>query len=249
MGNIPIVGGGGSGNTVTVGTFAALPVSAPFGSIYQCTDGPYTCIYEAGWKYFYLGYPVTPPATLSNWIVTNQGPATILSSGGYKSISYPGSTNAHNWVCLTRAVAAGSSVVVRFRPTVLQGDNNQCGMVLRDSVSGKLITWGLNWSGANLYTQIFTWNSPISFNAQVQGTLGTAAAIMFCLRVRDDGVNRYYELSSDNGMSWTCSRFEANSTFITADQVGFGISPYNGAQQSNLSTNPNVITAIGYELS
>ena len=41
-------------------------------------------------------------------------------------------------------------------------------------------------------------------------------------RIRDDNTNRYYETSL-NGLDWATLSSEARTTFLTADQIGWGM--------------------------
>lgn len=80
-----------AGSTITVGSstaqgaFASLPVSVPAaGSVYYCTDSPYTFVSNgSSWQAYYRGVPVTlPPQSGWSFLNSTGSPAPSFSNVG-----------------------------------------------------------------------------------------------------------------------------------------------------------------------
>jgi len=111
------------------------------------------------------------------------------------------------------------------------------GILVRDSSSGKFTIWGITYNSAwSLACNHYT--SPTSFSSSLYGptALSSITALVggmppSYLAIRDDGTNRYYEVSYD-GIIWTAIAQEGRTNFITPNQIGIGMEQYNAVTSS-----------------
>lgn len=123
--------------------------------------------------------------------------------------------------CAVRAKTAGSSqdIILRQRPMIFSGSFNMgAGIVLRDSGTGKLVTWGLHNNGLNA----LQWSSPTGTATQI-GTLYSPQGGMdiewWKITLVADDPKRFYV--SRNGTDWFKPFADASQTaFFTFNQVG-----------------------------
>lgn len=90
------------------------------------------------------------------------------------------------------------------------------GIWLRDSASGKILSWTLGFSGT-LRLRVNQWNSATSHNAELYTLNLDRYQVYF--RIHNDGTNRLFQLSFD-GLNWQTMYSHVNSTWITEDQFG-----------------------------
>lgn len=95
-------------------------------------------------------------------------------------------------------------------------DHQLHGLVLRDSASGKLISYSLGFSGS-LRFRVNQWSSPTG----AAGELFTVGHIAYScyMKIADNGTTRSYHVSWD-GLQWTQIFSHGNTTYLTADQIG-----------------------------
>jgi hypothetical protein len=95
----------------------------------------------------------------------------------------------------------------------------QLGVVLRNSSSGAMVTWGwVNRGSSQLSVDKF--NSPSSYNANYSQSAPMAVACAGTgLAIRLGSATRYFEYSTD-GLNWIPFYSVSNTDFITPDQVG-----------------------------
>lgn len=95
---------------------------------------------------------------------------------------------------------------------------NAAGILLQDSVSGKLVTFGLHFTN-NPALEINQWNTVSSWNSSANSTPGPDARGDLWLRIEDNGTNRLFSYSSD-GSNWEQYFSHQRTTFITPDRLG-----------------------------
>ena len=100
------------------------------------------------------------------------------------------------------------------------------GAILRNSSSGKFVAWYIGMLSANMHFAGSQWNNPTSFNSQdslisLSPNLVPGAHNYF-LQIQDDNTNRIYSWSTD-GINFQELRRTSRTTFITPDQIGFGM--------------------------
>lgn len=162
----------------------------------------------------------TPP-NLSQFSWLNQDQATAVQRTNGVFMQTP-TNNGHLWRALVKsAPSTPFDVRVAFIAAWQRANYDFVCIVLRESASGKLVTFGVDNYNAYLNLVHSTWNSPTSWNAhyaQFQFNFSTPV----WLRLKDDGTTRTCSVSPD-GADWVDFMTSGHTDFITADQVGFGI--------------------------
>lgn len=214
------------------GVVGSLPAFGTAGNTYIATDVPYT-FFDTGaaWRVFYQNYVVTPPAPCSNWTYVNQAGQTSTCTGtgsnSPMSITYTnGAGCCNNTLLVKTAPSTPYTFVMRFSNTALYPGSGSytfnCGIGLRDSVSGKLVTFVFY----NNAIQVNKWNSLTSdagasaFN-QINAPLNSVT-----FKITNDGTNRKYYFS--NGQTLVLVYSEASGTFMTENQVGIAVLAWSG---------------------
>ncbi|ARK50031.1 hypothetical protein [Burkholderia pseudomallei] len=168
-----------------------------------------------------FGTPDQPP-NLSNFTWVNQGSATALQEPWGISLSTL-KAGGENCACLVvTAPSTPYQVVARMRTFPASSSYIKCGLLWRNSSSGLLQVAGLLYQSGFQYG-IGNFNSPTSWN----GFQGSQYAMTFWPdwhRIRDDGTNRFYDVSPD-GVTWVNMYSFSRTTFLTPDQVGFFADP------------------------
>lgn len=122
--------------------------------------------------------------------------------------------------CALKAKTAGANqdIIVRMQATVFGNNSNGAGLVLRESGTGKLITWGIHNNGI----QSARWTNETTFNTTISGLILAGGGIEYqWLRiglVADDPKKFYI---SRNGLNWILLADATQTGFMTFDQVGF----------------------------
>jgi hypothetical protein len=201
------------------------PNATQQGRFYFPTDGT-VLWYDTGAAWNQLGplWPQTPPPATA-WTAVNPGAAVqSFLPGGPMTVSISGYSNGISG--FVRALPAPPyTITVQMLPTYAPTYASECGMILRDSASGKLITYNfLTDANANggITCEIgsFTWNSPTSFNGIYDNRRLYPYTLARFHRIRDDGTTRTVSLSGD-GIFFARWLAIARSDFITPDQIGF----------------------------
>ena len=171
----------------------------------------------------------TPPASADfSWI--NQGTSTVADSKGAMILSPQGVASGDSIRCLLKA-APGTPyeitvALLALSPTYTTASAmGQYGLCLRESGSGKLITYG--W-GIGSYPTMFNytqWTNPTTISVnQVQASV-VAPGICW-IRYTDDGANRQVKISMDGFNFAPIAAAQVRTTFLTADQVGVFANSY-----------------------
>lgn len=167
-----------------------------------------------------------PPtaAQLATLIATNSQSPT-LTDGATRGLVMDFGNNpaaGFNVRCALKSKDAGSTqdIIIRQRPMIFNSGsfNMGAGIVLRESSSGKLVTWGLHNNGFNA----LQWSSPTGTATQI-GTLYAGQAGMeaewWKITLVADDPKRFYV--SRNGTDWFKPFADASQTgFFTFNQVG-----------------------------
>lgn len=162
-----------------------------------------------------------PPTT--SWSALNSGTVTVDVNG--RLITLAG-TSGDNWKGEIRTLTPASNYTALFYFDWASPTNNfiESGIVLRNSGSGSLITFGAWESSANggLALATLLWNSPTSYNSTgIMLQVYYLSGMPNWLRIRDDATTRFYEYSN-NGIDWIVHSSTTRTTFITPDQIGWG---------------------------
>lgn len=172
-----------------------------------------------------------PDQSLFSWI--NQGAATISSTDGPSVLTCPAPGGAGENVNL-RIQATPTppyTLLAGFVPRIEPVNNTSCGVVLRESSTGKFIFTRLLFNTASAITKsdiVFSvdkytnpTSAPVNYNVVSAGFL---RGFVVWFKIVDDGVNLTWGYSND-GQNYTTITSQARTNFLLSgpDQVGFAI--------------------------
>jgi hypothetical protein len=225
-------------------TYANIPAAGVEGREFFPTDG--ISLYRDDgslWSPWGPVFPMTAIVDASySWV--NQGSATIDITHGGAILSVPAGAGSDALRLRVKSIpAAPYTVTVAFIPLFPFPSNfNACGIALRDSGSGKIITFGLSsdstqWATSQVLS-IIKWTNATTFSAFYTPTPTVAASYAaltpyqmgpcLWLRIRDDNSNRVLSISSD-GETFHQLHTVGRTDFITPDQIGFFVNQQNAS--------------------
>jgi hypothetical protein len=198
------------------GARASRPSSAQTGAWYYPTDYGMPSRYNgSSWDAFnpHICRFVTPPV-VSDYSWVNQDSSTASDRDGILfGTPYSGSDSVK---MLTKSLPATTyDLKASFRSSARSKDYSGCGIALRESSSGKVITYLLKNDTGKL--AIDKWNSPSSYNALVYGTFPPfQTSGDWHLRIVRGATNRTYYWSV-NGYDWL-QFYQLANDYITENQ-------------------------------
>lgn len=167
-------------------------------------------------------YPtmVSPDNTQFSWV--NQGSATVTvnANGGITLFKPKGAALSYNLRVMT-APAGTYTLTCGFHSSIGLGiDFQSCGLILRESSSGKFIVHTLD-NEATFNGQLVQWyNSATSFNASRKSQKHAGGDAPLYFRIQNDGTNHIFSWSLD-GYNFIQLYSEAKGAFIVPNQIGF----------------------------
>lgn len=226
---------------ITTAAYASRQAAAKAGRLFVPSNGFH--LYRdtgAAWAAWGPIYPITVPVD-SGFAWVNQVDATLTVEKGGMRFDDPANagTDWHLYVKSTPAAPYTFTIGM-----VMLGYGQYCaaGMVVRDSAGNKFIHFTLQWrtAGAGPTLSVCAMNSVSSWNADyaTPAYLAQYARGLYWLRIYDNNTTRYYQFSAD-GQNWMDVYSHARATFITPNQIGYGIASYN----SNTAVMMNVISS------
>jgi hypothetical protein len=205
---------GGSGNVTSATAYGSEPGSPTTGDLDFYTNG----IAVARWSgsawlpWGRLTELTTPPASASLTQV-NVTTATMVDNAGTRFLAAPsvGASHAELWM---KTLAAGAYTwKVHLESWLFSSTFTACGLALRDSVGGKIITFEHNIFSGALNLNVVTWsdaNTRVA-NSNANVILGNKYT---WLKIHDDGTtNRTYSASYD-GINWYDLFTESRTAFL-----------------------------------
>ena len=172
--------------------------------------------------------PGYTPLKQADFSIINQSSATVTDYTNGVYLTAPTASSNFNCTLLVKAAPtapyAFTAHMKRFGP-----DGDQCyGIVVRNSSSQYFTAFTVweNSSGAMSENyHIDQYYSPTNRYAIAAGAANVAYAPEWW-RIVDNNTNRYYQYSRD-GINWFSLYNEARTTFVTPNQIGFFVCPYN----------------------
>lgn len=179
---------------------------------------------------------LTPPVD-SNYSWANQGGASVnVTSGKCIYLLAPATSGNNLRMRVMSTPATPFTLTVAVIPNIIDVNFCSAGLVWRDSVSGKVITFG--YGGATHGVSDSKFNSPTSFSATYASLAITAAGQFLWLQMSDDGTNRICRFGFD-GINWRTLHSVSRTDFLTANQFGFYADP-------NQTTGDSAITLASW---
>lgn len=171
--------------------------------------------------------PVASIPSISEFEWLNQGSSTIeeTNSGHLMFVDGSGANAMRGRIqSIPNNNSDGSwSVTMRFKQWT-RGSFHECGLILRDSISGRLVFFGHSHSQANIVKQ--NWNSATSFSSSTDYNETYSAGSFppeLWLRIENDGANNSFQYSLTDGATWNELASESETAWLTnpADQAGY----------------------------
>jgi hypothetical protein len=210
-------------DNITTGPYASLPSSAGrAGRMYVPTD-EYVVMVSDGSNWLRYGpiYPVTRPNFSGATQVNFSGTTYSQTAFGAQIVQVGGAGGTRRGVFKSTITAPYKITMIYSQTGSLPGDTRTAGLAIRDSATGKLVTFEIAMAfGA---CGVHQWNSPTSFNNSPLGWGSieyTAGWIKF-LQIHDDGTNHRFNFSAD-GIYWDTLYTQSKTAWLaTPDQYGF----------------------------
>jgi len=166
-----------------------------------------------------------------SWVNQAAGTTWKQENGwGCITAAPPDAINAHNWRMLVRSVPTFSEIHARFIPVWQSAiGSGYCGLVFRDSATGKFSQFGGASATVNYYAA-GNWTNPTTFGGWVTGPASILSPGYEYWRIVVNSSTDWDILTSPNGVGWVPVTLAFNpTTWQSIDQVGFGFAPENGA--------------------
>ena len=225
--------GGGGGSSISLSTFAARPSCTSAGAVVMFTDSYYNSAFCDGATYHYLfdGVEMFPPDLAATFVSVNLSTATFDSTHG-PGVIVNTTDQAHNikMRATAKPITATWHVILALRIQSAQGGGSSGafqGIMLRNSASQAIRFFGAaSFSPLGMYGLQFS--NPTTYSSSFfVGTGGSTPNMQFYgahaawIRVGEDGVNRTWDVSLDQGATWINEVTEAVGTGLIPDQVGY----------------------------
>ena len=190
------------GQTVISDVFANLPSAGVVGKLYLPTDGVHLLRDNGSvWVPWGRSVEMTVPPTSASLTQVNVTTATMVDHAGSRFLNAPSIAATHAELWLQTLVAGAYTWIVNLETWLVSSTFTACGLALRDSAGGKLITFEYNIFSGAFNLNVVQWsdaNTRVA-NASANTILGNKYP---WLKIHDDGTtNRTYSVSYD-GINW-----------------------------------------------
>jgi hypothetical protein len=228
-------------------TYTNRPAVGDIGRLYLPTDG-FSIDREDGTTWSSWG-PVnqwTPPVFGDfSWVnqTSNAVTATSDTTHGGIYINAPAQSGGESPRILEEPVPGATpwTVTAHISPLGFPANFWEAGLRLRESSSGKAITFGFNFN-ATLNFSIDKFNADFTYNSTYGsfpslGQAGYWASPPHWFQISDNGTSRIMRLSSD-GQHWLdVLTGIGNTDFITANRIGFFANSINASHDCGITLN------------
>lgn len=200
-----------------------------------------------------LWKPVTPSSGGGGSLVTltppvdgqfswaNQGGASVtVTPGVCIYLLGPATSGSNLRMRVMNAPATPYTLTVACIPDVIAVNFCTCGVVWRDSVSGKVVTFGYGGTTPQ-GVSVSKFTSPTVFSATYASLSLQALGQYLWFQISDDGVNRISRLSFD-GINFRQIHTIGRTDFLTANQIGIFADP-------NQTTGDSAMTLVSWKTS
>lgn len=214
---VPSSGTGNVTGSTAVGSEPGTPAS---GDLDFYSNGVDVARYSgSAWVPWGPLFPFTAPNDASYaWV--NQGGASVSTTNGGIFLRAPANAGVNLRIRKKAAPATPYTVTVAFLPTLVSLNYQSCGVLFRESSSGKVVTLHVeNGTGYQNLT-VTKWTNASTFSAQYANVGYLASRGVVFLRIADNGTNRISSYSSD-GQHWFTFHTVGRTDFLTADEIGF----------------------------
>jgi hypothetical protein len=224
--------------TYMAGTWSSLPVcdGSKSAQTYSFTDTLYENAYCNGtaWTFLADGQQVNPPNPAAFSWVNQSSATTSTAAGGMQLIGSPSTGHSLNML-VKAAPAAPFTVDALIQIRHIKYNYPACGIVIRDSTSGK-IDFVKEYIGGGFMTfAVEKYTSPTSApttaivvdpNPMTYGKLW--------VRVADNGSSRTTSISED-GAYWQQVHTHTGANYFTPDQIGIGCNSWTSNKRPQMT--------------
>lgn len=171
--------------------------------------------------------PTAALPTLATWV--NQGTSTYTANTDGSATLLGGIPigSGDNVQGIFKALTIPYSYVIGFIPALMKQNWQQCGIALRDSVSGKIIVFGTYKDSGSTLWLVANYNSPTSKSANVLVPNADVAGPVY-LKISNDGTTRKASFGYEPHAQPLMNYSFAAGTFLTENQIGVYQSNANG---------------------
>jgi len=219
-------------------TYANRPAAGTPGRIFLPTDGIFLERDNGStWDKFGPIWPVTPPvaADFPTWV--NQGTATCIDSKGGMYLSVPNSSSCNMALRVKTYPTPPFTVEMAFifNAHCMGATGFNIGLVIRDSVSGKIQSYGV---GGEMYQMELMGYNYNSYSSASGAITGWPAAAHFTdqpivwLKYYDDNASARVISVSVDGYNWAQVVSLTRTDWCTPNQIGVAIEPRIGYSSS-----------------
>jgi hypothetical protein len=222
---------------VTFDAGADKPAAGTAGKLFIPSDGIIPQVDSgSAWQGLLPGLLTVPPA-VANWTVVN-APTTVadIPGGGIYVYAAPAAGDGNH--LLVRSLSPPYTVTCGFLTVPFLVNFVRTGMVIYDSVSGKLIQYCLASNGGQVI-RVTRYNSTTSYNADSTTISVGAMPPVIWMRIADTGTSRSYQMSPD-GLNFFTIASEASGTFLSPNRVGVSVNPNN-------TSVPSLMTLVSWK--
>lgn len=176
--------------------------------------------------------PAFTPMDDGDFAWVNQGGASVNVVDDTVYLLAPFGSGENLRIRKKAVPTAPYTVTMALRPMLYPANYSACGMLLRESGSGKLVTLGMmyvaTYNGFSI--EIYKYTNPTIYSSYyITGfSLSTFVSAFIWLRIVDDGTNRVLYISAD-GRNFFQLHTVGNTDFITPDEIGIFSESNNGS--------------------
>ena len=215
------------GDYFDTGPVANLPTVGREGMTYVTTNGHY--LYRHNGTSWIPWGPIqlVKRPLLANFSWVNQGTATANETNGVLTVNCPAVAGGTQELRILKKAMTGTQFTVGVEVFAENFNNWGAGIILRESSSGKLKTWGyynqttapgrgdiIKWTNANTISSSYYLSSNSLWRSA-----GMARRVFF-FRIGESGSNHLFQTSTDNFLYYTFEGTIAKTDFLTADEIG-----------------------------
>ena len=217
---------------ISTAAYASRPAAGTAGAVFLPSDG-FTVERDNGSNWIPWGpvYPLTQPAAAATFTWVNQGSATLADSKSGLLMTTPPSNVSDNLRIAKKTLpAAPYTITIAFLPTAPGVNTYLFGLVLRNSGTGKLVTFTFSHAGGGYKYEAGKWDSPTVYNSNY-ASWNAATTGPIWLRIADDNTNRIYSISND-GQNFIQLYSVGRTDFTTPDEYGIFLNAFNATYSS-----------------
>ena len=230
----------GVGVAVGTGTDATKSGTSA-GDLWLPSDGFYIRRYTgAAWANWGPIFPMTEPVD-GDYAWVNQGGASTTTTNG--GIFLSGPATAGNSLRIRKKAAPGTpyTITVAFYPLLFPANDPYCGILFRESGTGKLVTMYIEyntWFAADWAFSIAKWTNETTFDTYYDSGLDAAplGGNVILFRMTDNATNLIFSFSRD-GQNFRTVRTVSRTDFMAGapDEVGFFVNAGNASNDAGMT--------------